>query len=157
MSNADSWPEDEVEPVWYRIDLDKVGTLVDGYRLWKDLPWYHDVHWREVASAVDDVLQRHCRDGVLDVAPEQLLRPVQRTLGETDREGLYALIWRPIGISRQELHDGGHRAAAMRAQGVRFVPGQCLRGDIGPGVDPEQVYPVQDASRGGLFSSEKPQ
>lgn len=157
MSNADSGPEDEVESVWYRIDLDQVAALVDGYRLWKDAPWYHDVHWREVTSALDDVLQRNCRDGVLDVEFERLLRPVERTLDQADREGLYALIWWPIGISRQELHDGGHRAAAMRAQGVRFVPGQCLRGDIGPGVDPGQVYPVQDASRDGRLSSEKPQ
>lgn len=158
MSNAELWPDD-VEPVWYRIDLDQVAALVDDYacQLWKDSPWYHEVQWPRVTGVLDEVLQRHCRDGVLDVAPEQLLRPVVPTLRETDREGLYALIWWPIGISRKELHDGGHRAAAMRAQGVRFVPGQCLRGDVGPGVDADQLYPVQEASRGGRFSSENPQ
>lgn len=159
VSNAQPWPENEVEPVWYRIDLHHVAALVDEYasRLWKDKPWYHDVHWRRVADTLGEVLQHHCREGVLDAEPEQLLTPIERTLSQTDREGLYSLIWWPVDISRQELHNGGHRAAAMRAQGVRFVPGQCLRGDVGSGIDLDQLYPIQEVSRGGRFSSEKPQ
>lgn len=56
-------------------------ALVDDYarRLWKDHPWYHRVDWQRVASAVDDVLQNVCRDGLAvgdDLADQ--LRPVER-------------------------------------------------------------------------------
>jgi hypothetical protein len=128
--------------------------LVDGYELWKDDPWYHAVDWQRVADLLDDVLQRHCRDGVVDGRLEQLVGPVERTLSRTDHEGLAALIGWPVEITRHQLHNGGHRTAAMLLQGVRFVPGRCMRGDVGTGIDSGQVYPVQDADRGGRFSSE---
>lgn len=151
MWSGDPWPPDwppdgDDEPVWYRINLGQVAELVDEYELWKDGPWYHAVDWHRVAGALDDVLQRHSRDGVIAGALEQLLGPVERTLSKTDYEGLHALVGWPIGISRSQLHSGGHRAAAMRGQGLRFVPGRCLRGDVGSGIDAGQVYPVQEAS-----------
>lgn len=157
MSSAEPWPEGEVEPVWYRVDLDQVAELVDGYELWKDDPWYHAVDWHRVVDVFDDVLQDHCRDGVVDGSLEQLVGPVEGDLSTTDHEGLHALIGWPVEITRSQLHNGGHRTAAMRLQGVRFVPGRCMRGDIGSGIDAGQVYPVQDADRGGRFSSENPE
>ena len=142
MSSADSWPD--VEAVWYRVDLDQVADLVDEYELWKDDPWYHAVDWHRVADLLDDVLQRHSHDGVVDGRLEQLVGPVERTLSRTDCEGLHALIGWPVEITRDQLHNGGHRTSAMRLQGVRFVPGRCMRGDVGSGVDAGQVYPTSD-------------
>jgi hypothetical protein len=40
----------------------------------------------------------------------------------------------------------------MRVQGVRFVPGRCMRGDVGSGIDAGQVYPLQMADPGGRFT-----
>lgn len=154
MLSAESWPAAEVEPVWYRVDLDAVAELVDRYQLWKDHPWYHAVDWQRVGGCLDDVLQRHCRDGVVNGSLERLVAPVEHTLSRTDHGGLVALIGWPVEITRRQLHNGGHRAAAMRIQGVRFIPGRCMRGDVGAGVDSGQVYPVQESDRGGRLSSE---
>lgn len=155
VSSADAWPHVDAEQVWYRIDLDQVAELIDDYELWKDAPWYHAVDWHRVIDLLDGVLQRHCRDGVVDDLA-QLLDPAMSTLRRPDDEAVDALISWPIGISRWQLQDGGHRAVAMRAQGVRFVPGCCMRSDVGSSVDRAQVYPVQDAGRGRFRSGNCP-
>lgn len=151
MSSADAWAE--IETVWYRVDLNQVAELVDDYKLWKDDDWHHAVDWHRVTDLLDGVLQRHSRDGVVDGRLEKLVGPVSRTLSQTDHEGLHSLIGWPVEITRGQLHNGGHRAAAMRLQGVRFVPGRCMRGDVGPGIDAEQLYPVRP---GGAPPSDAP-
>lgn len=88
------------------------------------------------------MLQRNCLDGAVvrgDLL--QLVGPFERTLKKTDRDGLTSLVCYPVQIVGTEVINGGHRAAAMRRQGVRFVPGLCVRGDVGSSVDPSQVYP----------------
>jgi hypothetical protein len=160
VSRAENWSEVDTEPIWHRIDLDQMAGLVDQYarERWKDGRWYRQVNWLRITTAADELLQRNCRDGL--VAGRELaevVAPVERTLSQIDREGLAALLCDPLQISRWQLHDGSHRAAAMRAQGVRFVPGICMRGDVGSGVDASQVYPGSGSALDGLSNSKKPE
>lgn len=136
MTHADD------ERIWYRVDLTIAAALVDEYRLWKDGPWYGRVDWQRITTGVDEVLQRCCRDG--SVSWDELMihiEPIERRMRKTDREGLASLLLYPIEVTREQLHNGGHRLTAMLAQNVRFVPGCCMRGDIGDGIDASQVYP----------------
>lgn len=155
-----AWSADPADGrLWCRTTLDDMAGLIDGYELWKDGPWYHDVDWQRVSTAVDEVLQRVCRNGA--VAMSDLLDPlrrVRRTLRQPDTEGLDSLVSWPIEVTRNQLHNGGHRLAAMRSQGVQFAPSGCMRADVGAGIDARAVYPIQEAaSRGGLSRSEKPE
>ena len=130
------------ERIWYRVDLEVARALVAEYPLWKDGPWYGRVDWRRITTALDEVLQCSCRDGA--ITWDELMthiRPIERRLGKTDREGLESLLLYPIEVTKGQLHNGGHRLTAMLTQNVRFVPGCCMRGDIGEGIDADQVYP----------------
>ncbi|MGO4254993.1 hypothetical protein [Marmoricola sp. RAF53] len=129
------------EPIWCRVRLQDVAHVVDGYELWKDGPWYHDVDWNLASTTLAGVLQKHARDGVLDDLAAQIDR-LSRRISTVDIEGIAALIMEPITATGLQLTNGGHRLAAMLRQGVPSVPGMFLRGDIGVSVDRRDVYPV---------------
>ncbi|MEU4227856.1 hypothetical protein AB0F17_26510 [Nonomuraea sp. NPDC026600] len=65
-----------------------------------------------------------------------------RAIGRREREGLLALVLKPITITQVQLTNGGHRLVAMRQQGVRVVPGLFCRGDVGASITADQVYPT---------------
>lgn len=140
MTRIDASADDE--RIWYRVDLENAEALVAEYPLWKDGPWYGRVDWQRITTAVDEVLQRCCLDGA--VSWDELMtqvQPIERRLRPTDREGLASLLLYPIEVTRGQLHNGGHRLAAMFAQNVSVVPGCCMRGDIDEGIDASQIYP----------------
>lgn len=135
-------PDIDDERIWYRVDLAIAAELVNEYPLWKDSTWYGRVNWPRITTALDEVFQRCCRGG--SVSWDELMtqtRPIEKRLRKTEREGLASLLLYPIEVTRGQLHNGGHRLTAMFAQNVRAVPGCCMRGDIGEGIDSSQVYP----------------
>lgn len=130
------------ERIWCRVELKAVAELVHDYEPFRSGSWYGDVDWPRVAHAVDQVLQVLCDDGVPDRSRlhAELMR-LEATLNRIDAEGLYSLTMAPIEITHHQLHNGGHRLKAMYRQGVPFVPGACMRVDIGDGIDAAAVYP----------------
>lgn len=106
------------ERLWCRTTLDDVAGLIDGYELWKDGPWYHDVDWQRVSTAVDQVLQQVCRNGAVAMSDlRDPLRRVERTLRQPDAEGLDSLVSWPIEVTRNQLHNAaiGSPRCGLRA------------------------------------------
>ncbi|MFG1620201.1 hypothetical protein ACGFI3_46270 [Nonomuraea wenchangensis] len=132
------------ELIWCEVHLDDVADVLGSYELWKDGPWYHLVDWRRVCEEFGDFLQRNAVDGVVTDLSARLCE-IEDRLGQREREGLLALVLEPITVTQVQLTNGGHRLIAMREQGVRFVPGLFVRGDVGASITADQVYPTSQA------------
>lgn len=126
--------------IWCEIRLGEVAHVIHAYELWKDNCWYHAVGWREVCVAFGELLQTEARNGVVNDIVEKVER-VELPFA-IDRDGLLSLALEPITVTQVQLTNGGHRLKAMRAQGVRSVPGMFHREDVGKSVRPERIYPL---------------
>lgn len=124
---------------WGYVRLDDVRTVVNGYELWKDASWYHEVDWRRVSSTLDQTLRVHGPPSSFDAVWDQL-EPMAEEMSPTNQFGLASLLMEPVTVTRTSLTNGGHRLAAMLRQGVKGVPAMLHRWDIGQTLRPEDVY-----------------